>query len=161
MPLDPDLRKELRDYAWKYFDRHAEQRLKTFNFYILLCGGIIAGLATVLREPGKEWLAVALASLSAIVSFVFWKLDNRTRFLIKHSEEALKFIEDDMADLGNEALNVPHRCKLFRREKHEQGKCGPAEYSYTTCFRWVFAIFGWGGAILAAYFAYKINNPQS
>ena len=26
----------IRDYAWKYFSMHADQRLKTFGFYVTL-----------------------------------------------------------------------------------------------------------------------------
>jgi len=156
--MEENLRKELRDYAWKYFDRHAEQRLKAFNFYILLCGAIVAGVAASLRDDGPQWLAILLALILSVVSFVFAKLDRRTRFLTKHSEEALKVIEGAMKELPDESSGAPHRCKLFLREKYEQGKCGPEEYSYTTCFRWLFLLFGFGGLALAAHLGRKMHS---
>ncbi len=52
--MDEELRKELRTHAWAYFDRHAEQRLKTFNFYLILCGAIVAGVLG-LRVPTRSY----------------------------------------------------------------------------------------------------------
>jgi hypothetical protein len=112
--MKEDLRKELRGYAWAYFDRHAEQRLKTFNFYLILCGAIIAGLVS---QKSTELLPYSLLRfLLSFVSFIFWKLDVRNHDLTKHSEEALKLLEDELG-LPDESEGVPHRCKLFRREE--------------------------------------------
>lgn len=35
--MDEKIRNEIHDYVWKYFQIHADQRLKTFNFYMILC----------------------------------------------------------------------------------------------------------------------------
>ena len=131
--MDDALRKELREQAWSYFDRHAEQRLKTFNFYLLLCGGVIAGVVAASKDHlDGAW---PLAFLLSFVSLVFWRLDVRNRQLTKHSEEALKLLEDELP-LPDDPGPLPHRCKLFRREEAETSKLTkfPAgEYfSYTT-----------------------------
>jgi hypothetical protein len=89
---DKELREHLRGHAWAYFDRHSEQRLKTFNFYLVLCAAIIAG---VVSEKSSEF-RTALLILLSILSFIFWKLDVRNRDLTKHSEEALKLLEDEL-----------------------------------------------------------------
>ncbi|WP_425619068.1 hypothetical protein NA78x_002799 [Anatilimnocola sp. NA78] len=138
------------EYAWKYFDRHAEQRLKTFNFYLLLCGAIIAGICGVLREPKMEWMTVVLASILSFVSFVFWKLDRRNRTLTKRSEQALQFLEDKLV-YADGPDGVPHICKLFQREAHDRERAHVSEYSYSRCFGLVFALFGFGGFASAAY----------
>ena len=155
-PLPADDRKELRDYAWKYFDRHAEQRLKTFNFYLLLCGGFIAGIVTVLGRQ-EFGAAGALAILFSFVSFVFCKLEVRNRHLTKHSEEALKTLEDELS-LPDEPGGMPHRCKLFRREEAEMSKKRRfprgTYFSYTTCFKLIFGVFGWGSAMLGLMWLY-------
>ena len=153
--MDTELRKELRKYAWDYFDRHAEQRLKTFNFYLLLCGAIIAGVISFAQKSEQVRYAWPLGFLLTLVSFIFWKLDVRNRQLTKHSEEALKLLEDE-SDLSDESPGVPHRCKLFRREEVESSKLNrfpsapltTAYFSYTTCFNWLFTLLGVGGAIL-------------
>lgn len=152
--MDPEIRKELRGYAWAYFDRHAEQRLKTFNFYLILCGASIAGLVS--RKPGDLPNYPSLLVLLSFVSFIFWKLDVRTRDLTKHSEEALKLLEDELP-LPDESEGVPHRCKLFRREENESSKLKrfpkSTYFSYTTCFRFIFALFGFGGFVLGILLA--------
>lgn len=153
--MDPDLIKELREYAWKYFDRHAEQRLKTFNFYILFCGAILAGMVAIMRDDHASWLAPMLAGVLCAVSFVFWKLDQRTRVLTRHSEDALKYLENEMSDkLPDEPGGVPHRCKVFVREKYNQERGRPDEWSYTRCFGLIFFLFGWGGFLLFLVLVY-------
>lgn len=152
------LRKELRHEAWVYFDRHAEQRLKTFNFYLLLVGAIIAGFISAKDKLPVTWPILALL---APVTFIFYKLDVRNRQLTKHSEEALKILED-LLPLPDNRDGSPHRCKLFRHEQYEseqlkkltQGRLIPARFSYTTCFNWLFALFGYGGAMLSAVLLY-------
>ena len=149
-----DLRRELRQYAWAYFDRHAEQRLKTFNFYLILCGAIIAGLIS--RKPDELPNSWPLLFLLSFVSFIFWKLNVRNRDLTRHSEEALKLLDDELP-LPDESEGVPHRCKLFRREENESRKLKrfpkSLYFSYTTCFRFIFALFGVGGFVLGIVFA--------
>ncbi len=49
----------LRDYAWKYFSMHADQRLKTFNFHVtlstLIAGAFVAFLKDATRvNPRKN-----------------------------------------------------------------------------------------------------------
>ena len=151
--MEEELRKELREYAWAYFDRHAEQRLKTFNFYLILCGAIVAGLFS--RKPDDLPNAWPLPFLFSVLSFIFWKLDVRNCDLTKHSEEALKLLEDELP-LRDESEGVPHRCKLFRREEIESSRlkrfpAAPlktAYFSYSTSFLWIFKLFGYGGIVL-------------
>lgn len=153
--MEQELRKELRQYAWAYFDRHAEQRLKTFNFYLILCGVIVAGLFSFTRNLDDLPNAWPLPFLLSFVSFIFWKLDVRNRDLTKHSEEALKLLEDELP-LPDESEGVPHRCKLFRREEIESSRlkrfpAAPlktAYFSYSTSFLWIFKLFGYGGFVL-------------
>jgi hypothetical protein len=76
-------------------------------------------------------------------SFVFWKLDNRTRGLIKHGEEALEFLD---AQHGLEHPDGRHPLAIFAREKHLSAKfplypVTSAHFTYARCFRWVFAMF--------------------
>ena len=137
----------MREYAWKYFDRHAEQRLKAFNFYILICAANLAGVASVLREPNAEWLGIPFAAVLCIVSVVFWKLDNRTRDLIIHSEQSLKCLENEI-ELPDDEEDGPHRYKLFSRERYERDKAPMDKWSYTTCFRFIILMFQGIGILL-------------
>jgi hypothetical protein len=50
--MDEKRREELRDQAWKYFALHADQRLKAFNFYLILCTVIAgAGVGSLVLDP--------------------------------------------------------------------------------------------------------------
>lgn len=86
--------KDHRDYAWEYFKVHAQQRMSLFNFFVVFSTLVIAGIAStfqgLLQAP---WVGTGLGGLLMLISFVFWKLDQRVRFLIKHAESALKRIE--------------------------------------------------------------------
>jgi hypothetical protein len=93
--MDEQKREELRDQAWKYFALHADQRLKAFNFYLILCTVIAGGLLTLIKDARDPRIAILVALLLPSLSLVFWKLDTRNRQLIDHSQEALMFFEDD------------------------------------------------------------------
>jgi len=42
--------RETRDYIWKYWVCHADQRLRTFHFFILLVTVFLAGILTYLKD---------------------------------------------------------------------------------------------------------------
>jgi hypothetical protein len=86
--------KEILDHAWKYFTVHASQRLLLFNVFVVSSGAVVAGLAACLQKSGFfPALGSGLGCLLVLNAFVFWKLDQRTSFLVKHAEEALTEIE--------------------------------------------------------------------
>ncbi|MGL4573889.1 MAG: hypothetical protein ACRCV9_03780, partial [Burkholderiaceae bacterium] len=85
---------QAREHAWKYFELHANQRLAIFNFFLVLSGALAAGMAATLQGSQRfSSLGIALGVLLAFVSFLFWKLDQRVSFLIKHAEAALSEVE--------------------------------------------------------------------
>ena len=72
------------------FDLHAHQRMSLFNYFLIASGSVAAGLAASLQRSGLfQILGTGLGALLILISFVFWKLDQRTAFLVKHAEEAL------------------------------------------------------------------------
>lgn len=153
--MDKSDRKEFREQAWKYFGLHAEQRLKTFHFFLILAALISGAVATIAKD-GKSFLAAAAISfLLPCLSFIFWKLDTRNKQFIKHAEDAIKLIEQEsgLPDDGDE----PHRLKLFLHEEYvskslvRMPKAPPwsAHFSYSTCFKVLFLLFGVSGFITA------------
>lgn len=144
---------DLRDYAWKYFALHADQRMKTFNFFLMLCAVIVGGMITLIRDPQGRHLAAPVGLALAFVSFVFWRLDVRNKQLIHHAEEALQLLEQD--DRLCDKDGVPHRLKLFTHENHlarelRRGRILrliPTYWSYSLCFNAVFLVFGLAGLI--------------
>ena len=132
---------DLQQQAWKYFELHAGQRLTIFNFYIALCSAIAAGLvATFHKEFAYPNLRSLFGILLILFSFVFWKLDERAKLLIKNAEAALKFFEEQDA----KEISVTH---VFRREEilTADAKASRLHLSYSRCFNMVFAVFAFLG----------------
>jgi hypothetical protein len=42
--------KEQRDYAWSYFQLHANQRMTSFNFFVVIAALLTTGLARSLEN---------------------------------------------------------------------------------------------------------------
>ncbi|MEM5372618.1 hypothetical protein V4C53_42305 [Paraburkholderia azotifigens] len=153
LQLTDEQEKIFRTQAWNYFALHAAQRMQGFQYCITLITALIGGAIVLLKSEGTRypWLAVVFA-ISSAVSFLFWKLDCRTRQLIKNAELALKFL-DNMHCPAN-AVTLPLELKLFDRDdaitnESNTGHIWNSKLSYSKCFNFVFAIFGYGGFIAA------------
>jgi hypothetical protein len=92
--------------------------------------------------------------VACFFSFVFWKLDQRTRQLIKHAEIALSFLDSqyDLPDLNG----MPHPLRLFSREGVVTSTLRgfpltTGHFSYARCFRWVFFMFSIVGVALTIF----------
>jgi hypothetical protein len=142
---------ELLEHAWRYFELHANQRISIFNYFLVLSGAVAAGLATTLQGSQRfSSLGVVLGLLLAVISFVFWKLDSRVSFLIKHAESALAEVEQSLPT---------HAVRLFLMEPSKANATSGASswwsrsWTYGKAFRFVFAVmglFGVAGAVLSA-----------
>ncbi|HYJ92297.1 MAG TPA: hypothetical protein VEV84_13385 [Pyrinomonadaceae bacterium] len=83
-------RDRFRQQAWDYFAIHASQRLTTFNFYLVIATLLTTGiLASFQKQYEIRFAGIVLGLLLLIFSFVFWKLDQRNKHLIRHAEKAL------------------------------------------------------------------------
>jgi hypothetical protein len=127
--------------------------MSLFNFFLVLSRFVAAGLGASLQLRGAfELLGSVLGLLLAVVSFTFWKLDQRSSFLIRHAERA-------MAELENAfPLSTP---RLFFNEVHLTAKEVTRWYyvrrlwTYGRAFRFVFwamGLVGILGAALSLYF---------
>jgi hypothetical protein len=156
MPMTADERKAARNYAWGYFALHADQRMKLFNFFLTLCGLILAAFPAVTKmAPGTKLVAI-LPSFLVLSAFVFWKLDERTRQLLKNAEAALKFLDQHWSPSADSGM--PNYLRLFERDdyrKHEAKKNWWSKIgvpiTYTDNFRLVFLMAGSVGFLLAAW----------
>lgn len=135
-----------RDYGWNYFSLHAEQRLKTFHFFIALSAVIYGAIFTILKDLNNGMYIIPVVMLQTFLSFIFWKLDQRNRELIKHAENTLKFIEKSTAKDDDEILN------LFSTEEENTIRKNETRIycSYSRCFNLVFLAFGVGGWVIGA-----------
>lgn len=143
-----------RDYAWEYFKVHAQQRMSLFNFFVVFSSLATTALAGTLHEKTHAHVVgIGLGLLLMFISFVFWQLDERVRFLVKHAESALKWIETkyELGDCGGRS----HILCLFTCEEAITSNQQPLTYS--KCFQWTFLVFGLvglAGVVISAGLAY-------
>ncbi len=151
-PIPREQWKDLHEHAWKHFTVHAQQRLTSFHFYLLLCTVICGGVLAMVKEFPNPLFAAFLALLLPLLSIVFQKLDNRNQELIEHSERALIFLESQLA-LKDDPHGRPHVLKVFTAEDLATARLEsqprwlyvfPRHFKYGRCFTWVF----WGTGIL-------------
>jgi len=148
------VRKETRDYVLDVWKLKADQRLRMFHFFVLVYGVIAAGLLTYLKDSRYPWVAALGGLLLAIVCWVFWRLDSRSRKMLHESEEILRAFEELIStDV------VPAKMRLFTQDKarSEEARKKLCEWplgwlvplSFYDCFRWIFGFFGVAGFGLA------------
>jgi len=125
--------------------------MSIFNFYIALSSVTATTYAASWKTDSNlesaRWL---LAALLCLFAFVFWKLDQRNRALIKNAERALKYFEN--ADGGELVTKV--FCQEEAETKAKQAQVTGWRWihiwswtlSYSHCFNFVFAVFAFIGA---------------
>jgi hypothetical protein len=87
--MDSSKETMFRTYAWSYFAYHADQRMKTFNFFLIVAGLLAGGITTLLRDGGDwRWVSL-LGGVLTVLSLVFWKIDHRNKQLVRNGEAAL------------------------------------------------------------------------
>ncbi len=122
-----------KDYLWSHFEFNAEQRLKAFNFFVVLAafadGGVFAAVEKKMSSP----VFLLVGGFIGILAIVFWLIDERSKYLIGLTEPGLKAYE----------LQLPEHSQLFRID----AESGPRVARFTTAFRILFAlqlVFGIG-----------------
>jgi hypothetical protein len=73
--MTPEERKDARNYAWSYFALHADQRMKIFNFFLILSGLILGAFPAVLRLAAGAKVVAMLPLLLILTAFIFWRLE--------------------------------------------------------------------------------------
>jgi len=99
------------EHAWKYFELHSNQRTTLFNYFLFIMAGLGTAIGVILQAHTKfSYVGIFLSCFVTLVSYLFWKLDQRTSFLIKQSEQIFKNLErNSSVDIGifcNEESNL-------------------------------------------------------
>lgn len=146
----------LRTYAWSYFAFHAEQRMKTFHFYLLLVAAMISAFIS-LRARAQPFprLEAALCFLATFVSLAFYLLERRNRELVRNGEAALRHL-DEKENHDGAATEAVHPLRLFERDDKETAKRPRiplfyAHYPFSVVLKGIFFVFGVGGFIAGIY----------
>jgi len=125
------------DYAFKYFDLHAKQRMTVFNFFLAISGALIGLIAASLGGESKYPLAaLALSIFLFVLSYLFWQLDIRTSFLIKHAEASLEISEKILFERHARLVGTEDDAfDAFRKDRSGLSK----GLSYSRSLRLIFA----------------------
>jgi len=78
-------KKDHFEYAWKHFTVIADQRLKTFNFYIIMVAAGIAATLSAFEKQRAMAVFLACGLLHVVCSIVFFLIDERSRRLVNCS----------------------------------------------------------------------------
>jgi hypothetical protein len=155
--MTPEERKEARTYAWGYFALHADQRMKLFNFFLILSGLILGAFPAVKGIAAGSRVVSLLPLLLVLAAFVFWRLEERTRRLVKNAETALRFLDNEWP-LEPLSDQTPHYLCLFERDDYLTGLLKGRWWmrrlvpiSYADNFRIVYLMVGGAGLVLAAW----------
>jgi len=124
--------------------------MSLFNFFVVFSSLATTCMVGTFHEKTRSHMVgVGIGVLLMVISFIFWRLDDRVRFLIKHAENALKWIETNYE--LEDCHNSPHVLRLFTGEETQTADEQP--FTYSKCFCWTFFTFGLvglAGAILSA-----------
>lgn len=123
-------------FVWDHFKFNAEQRLKSFNFFLLLAIFANGGVFAAIQNKASSHVLVGLGLFLVLLAVVFWIADARSRQLIQLTIPALKEIE----------LQFPEPYRLFHIDAAKQGRI----MRYTFAFRLLLLcqlLFGAGLAI--------------
>lgn len=125
---------------WEHYRFNAEQRLKGFNFFVVLSMFAEGGIFTAV-EKGFHPLSLALlGGFVVILVVVFWLVDARSRQLLSLATPGLKALEQDL----------PEKSRPFTRDRHRRGTL----VRYTFAIRSLLVaqfIFGTGVAVYGLY----------
>jgi hypothetical protein len=86
-----ELQKQRFDYAWKWFDYHARQRIQMFNFFLVGMGLVFKMFTDSQAE--REKLIIAISG--GFLSLVFLFLDKRNEALVHYAEDILLKLEQE------------------------------------------------------------------
>lgn len=89
-----DHEQEQFDYAWKWFQYHAEQRIKMFNYMWIAYGLFVNAIVAAINA---EFLFVAgsLCCIAGVSALIFVLLDRRNQMLTWAGEDVLAYLEDE------------------------------------------------------------------
>jgi hypothetical protein len=142
----------LRNYAWCYFSYHADQRMKTFNFFLILAGFIAGGILTLLKDLASPWIITPLGMTLTYLCVLFTRLDHRNHVLVQNGEAALKHLDSHHNTAAPE--EEPSVVCIFDRDDFRRKGLSRfifkrGYFSYSQVIRHVYVLFGILGMYLA------------
>jgi hypothetical protein len=142
-----DQEKFLTTVIWNHFQVHAGQRMTIFNFYVVFSSLLSGAILTALQAPSRHDFTLSVLGLGLmVISFVFWRLDERNRLLIHCAEDALKALEAE-AWIDHPKAEIM-RVFTYSDKRTSEKK---VRLKYSACFRIVFVAFSFFGAAITVF----------
>lgn len=137
--MGTDLTQGMRDdiYLLEHWKFNADQRLKTFNFFVAFSIFANGGLFTAFDRCVHPVLLFLLGGFVAILSLTFMVVDSRCRRLLRLTKAGLAV---------QEAGRPPH-ARLFTNDRHTSGRL----VRFTVAFNALFALQCLFGLMVVAY----------
>jgi len=127
--------------CFDYFDSHSRQRFSFINFYIIISTGLLYSVSFIRGSNPICWIVVIAHIFELVITFIFWRLECRSKSLIDNSERVLKNIEKYL--FTDQATKND-----FSLYSHEEGETGEQKnnrccwvmhpITYRECFNLLF-----------------------
>ncbi|WP_346838595.1 hypothetical protein [Microbulbifer sp. SAOS-129_SWC] len=127
-------------YLCEHYRFNAEQRLKGFNFFVVLTMFAEGGIFTAVEQDFNPLILALLGGFVVILSAVFWLVDARSRQLLSLAVPGLKRLEG----------GLPEHCRVFVRDSAQRGFFARYTFAFRTLLIAQF-IFGTGVACYGLY----------
>ncbi|MCK7596609.1 hypothetical protein M0G74_04895 [Microbulbifer sp. CAU 1566] len=86
-----------QQYLYEHYRFNADQRLKAFNFFVVLSMFADGGVFTAVEKDFHPLILVLLGGFVVIVSGVFWLMDMRSRQLLNLTVPGLRAMEQGLS----------------------------------------------------------------
>lgn len=125
------------EYLLEHWKFNAEQRLKTFNFFVAFSIFANGGVFTAFDRCSHALVLLLLGGFVSILSLTFMVVDSRCRRLLHLAKDGLK---------AQEMNRQPH-AQLFINDDHRSGRL----VRFTLAFNALFALQATFGLAMIAY----------
>lgn len=133
-----EITNDQKNYLWQHFQFNADQRLKAFNFFVVLSVFANGGVFTALDKSFHPCVLALIGGFVVALSLVFLVIDMRSTELLALAVPGLKEYE----------RQLPEALRVFTNEADNK-RFIP---KYTVAFRTLFALqflFGAGVVVFA------------
>jgi hypothetical protein len=150
---DPSVESEIRNHIWNYFSLHAQQRISVFQYFVTIETALFGGAFFAVQNSSTQGMRpLALVGVFiTILAFVFWKIDQRTRELIKNAENALIEVEAYLASQRAFITTLPVASDPQRSGGLRWKPLKSGRLSYSQAFGIIFFICGVSGLAMAVW----------
>ncbi|GAN27681.1 hypothetical protein lpymg_02583 [Legionella pneumophila] len=140
----------LRDFIFKYFELHANQRINMFRFYSAFIVLYLYGdgyISTHLEKTSyrDEAAGIIVSILFIFITTIFSSLDKRNRAILGNSRAAICYLETKYSYKTIPA-NELHQIQIFHLDDKDK-KTQHHSITHTKCFKRIFWV-GYGLSLI-------------